>query len=125
MTDEKLISFSKDDALAGMSDEEKGAQLGPMMGVAAIALNMAMKYHDFATVQDGALYQQFKLEGRNMSTINLEEVLRTATIIEKHLIDANGRVAKLFVAAALTDEELVEGDESVSQSGESSGSDAP
>lgn len=35
----------------------------PAHGIAAIALTMAMKYHDIGTVQGGALYQQYKLGG--------------------------------------------------------------
>lgn len=69
------------------------APIGPMVGVASIALNMAMKYHDINTVQDGALYQQYKLEGRNMRTLHLDMVFETAIQIERHLLRANKRVA--------------------------------
>lgn len=73
------------------------ARIGPMVGVAAIALNMAMKYHDINTVQDGALYQQFKLEGKNLQPLHLELVFETAIQIEKHLVEANKRVTDHLV----------------------------
>ena len=50
------------------------ARIGPAVGVASIALNMAMKYHDINTVQDGALYQQYKLEGKNMRPLHFDMV---------------------------------------------------
>ena len=81
------------------------ARIGPFLGVASIALNMAMKYHDIATVQDGALYQQYKLEGRNMRDIHIDYVLETAIHIEKHLIAANKRVADLLIATLLEADE--------------------
>ena len=76
-----------------------------MIGVAAIALNMAMKYHDISTVQDGTLYQQYKLEGRNMVPLHMDMVFETAIQIEQHLISANKRVARMMVLAALDERE--------------------
>lgn len=99
--DPKRMTFEASDALAGMPVEVKEAQIGPMIGVAAIALNMAMKYYDINTVQDGTLYQQYKLEGRNMPNLELYMVFEAAMQIEAHLIAANKRVARLMVAAAL------------------------
>lgn len=89
------------------------APVGPCIGVAAIALNMAMKYHDFSTIQDGALYQQYKLEGRNIQTIHLDHVLETAMRIEQHLIQANKRVADLLILSLA---DLVDADEAASGS---------
>jgi hypothetical protein len=108
MSDDKSsgMTFTKDDALAGMPDEIKDAPVGPMVGIAAIALNMALKYHDINTVQDGTLYQQYKLEGKNMHGLHLDMVFATAIQIEEHFVAANKRIAKLFVLAALE-----EGDE--------------
>lgn len=68
-------------------------------GIAAIALNMAMKYHDVATVQDGLLYQQYKLEGKNLVPLHLDMVFETAIRIEKHLLASSERIAKLVVDA--------------------------
>lgn len=68
-------------------------------GVAAIALNMAMQYHNIATVQDGTLYQQYKLEGRNMRELQIDMVFETAIQIEAHLLGASDRIAKLIVDA--------------------------
>lgn len=97
----KSMQFAASDALEGMPDEVKDAAIGPMMGVAAIALNMAMKYHDISMIQDGQLYQQYKLEGRNMVPLHLDMVFHTAVQIEAHLVAANKRVAMLFVAATM------------------------
>lgn len=69
------------------------APIGPWVGVASIALNMAIKYHDINTVQDGALYQQYKLEGRNMRSLHIDMVFETAMQIEKHLIRSHKRIA--------------------------------
>lgn len=69
----------------------------PIQGIAAIALNMALQYHRINTVQDGALYQQYKLEGRNMVNLDLAMVFDTAIEIERHLIAANERVADMIV----------------------------
>lgn len=74
------------------------ASIGPFVGVASIALNLAMKYHDISTVQDGALYQQYKLEGRNMRELHIDIVFETAMQIEKHLIAANRRIADALIA---------------------------
>ena len=54
-----------------------------------------MKYHDMGMVKDGALYQQYKLEGRNIRTIGLEDVFETAMKIELHLLGASDRIAKI------------------------------
>ena len=74
------------------------ARIGPAVGVASIALNMAMKYHDINTVQDGALYQQYKLEGKNMRPLHIDMVFETAIQIEKHLVGANKRVMDALLA---------------------------
>lgn len=106
MTEEKsTMSFTKEDGLAGLPEETKNERVGPMIGVATIALNMALKYHDINTVQDGILYQQYKLEGKNMHGLHMDMVFDTAKQIERHLIAANTRVAKLMVSAAFYDDE--------------------
>jgi hypothetical protein len=85
-----------------------GTKIAPAHGIAAIALNMALKYHDINTVQDGELYQQYKLEGRNMHTLHLDHVFETAIRMEAHLIGGSKRIAGLLVDALeiiVTDEE--------------------
>jgi len=59
---------------------------------------MAMKYHDISTVQDGALYQQYKLEGKNMTPLHIDMVFETAMQIEKHLIRSHKRIADALLA---------------------------
>jgi hypothetical protein len=73
--------------------------VAPAHGIAAIALDMAMKYHDIATVKDGALYQQYKLEGKNFRELHLDVVLETAMKIEAWLLGSSERIAKLVVDA--------------------------
>jgi hypothetical protein len=73
--------------------------VAPAHGIAAIALSMALKYHDIATVQDGVLYQQYKMEGRNMRDLHIDMVFETAIKIEIHLMGASDRIAKLIVDA--------------------------
>lgn len=103
-------------ALAEEFGGASDAPIGAPMGIATIALNMALKYHDINTVQDGALYQQYKLEGKNLSVLHLDHVFETAMRIEEHLIAANTRVSKLIVAQALA--ELPDEDPEQSAAGE-------
>jgi hypothetical protein len=73
--------------------------VAPAHGIAAIALNMSLKYHDIATVKDGALYQQYKLEGKNMRELHLDVVFETAIKMEEHLLGSSDRIAKIIVDA--------------------------
>ncbi len=84
--------------------EELAPHLGntpvaPAHGIAAIALSMAMKFYDINTVQEGALYQQYKLEGKNMMPLHLDMVFETAIKMEAFLLGASDRIAKLVVDA--------------------------
>jgi len=97
-----MIDFQKEmsDVAAPFQEiaEHAGnAPIAPAHGIAAIALSMAMKYHDIATVKDGAMYQQYKLEGRNMREINIDTVFETAIQIELHLLGSSDRIAKVIV----------------------------
>lgn len=85
----------------------KDTPLAPAHGVAAIALNMALKYHDIAMVKDGVLYQQYKLEGKNFRPLHLDMVFDTAIRMERYLLGASERIAKIIVDAAFK----VEGDD--------------
>lgn len=87
-------------------------KVAPAHGIAAIALNMAMKYHDIGTVQDGALYQHYKLEGRNMVPLHIDMVFETAIKIEAHLMGSSRRIADLIVNALeieVADDEVAAG----------------
>lgn len=68
-------------------------------GIAAIALQMAMQYHDMGMIKDGALYQQYKLEGRNVATLSMADVFETAMQIESHLLGADDRIAQMLLDA--------------------------
>jgi hypothetical protein len=85
--------------IAGVAKHIPDAPIAPATGIAAIALNMALRYHDINTVQDGALYQQYKLEGRNMGTLHLDHVFETAIRMEAHLLGASDRIAKIVIDA--------------------------
>jgi hypothetical protein len=92
------------DADTGNPFQEIQAQAGdvkiaPAHGIAAIALHLAMKYHDINTVQDGALYQQYKLEGKNMRELTLDSVFETAIRIERHLLASSDRIAAALLEA--------------------------
>ena len=101
MSDENSTFNTKEDGVAGVPEQLQHEPVGPMVGISALALNMALKYHDINTVQDGLLYQQYKLEGRNMHGLHMDMVFETAIRIEEHLVSANKRVAKMLVLAAL------------------------
>lgn len=73
------------------------APIATAPGIAAIALNMAIQYHKINTVQ--TLYQQYKLEGRNIRELHLNGVFETAIKMEMYLIGASDRIAKLIVDA--------------------------
>lgn len=68
-------------------------------GIGAVALTLAMKYHDINTVQEGALYQQYKLEGKNMVGLHIDMVFETAMKIEAHLLGSSDRIAALVMDA--------------------------
>lgn len=76
-------------------------RIAPAMGVAMIALNMALKYHDINTVQEGALYQQYRLEGKNMVGLHLDHVFETARHIERHLLTSSHEIAEMMVTGLL------------------------
>jgi hypothetical protein len=77
----------------------KDAPVAPAHAIASVALNMAMKYHDIQMVKDGALYQQYKLEGKNFRDLHLDDVFETAIKIEMHLLGSSDRIAKIVVDA--------------------------
>jgi hypothetical protein len=85
--------------LKEISREIGDAPIAPAHAIASIALTMALKYHDINTVQDGTLYQQYKLEGKNMSALHLDHVFETAERMEMWLIGSNQRIAKIVVDA--------------------------
>lgn len=79
------------------------AKIGPMVSIATMALTLAMKYHDINTVQDGTLYQQYKLEGKNFEPLTLGLVFETAMQIERHLVSSNDRIADMLVEMIVQD----------------------
>jgi hypothetical protein len=92
------MSSEPPDLLQGL-EPIRDTPVAPAHGIAAIALTMAIRYHDFATIKDGALYQQYKLEGRNITSIGLADVFDTAIKIEAWLLGSSERIAKIVVDA--------------------------
>lgn len=112
-----MTDLTAGDELRDLEKAMPNAPVAPAHGIAAIALTMAMKYHDIATVQDGTLYQQYKLEGKNMVPLHLDMVFETAIQIERHLLASSDRIASLLVdalEATVEDEPEQEGRASVS-----------
>jgi len=94
-----VSDWTAGDDLKPIVEAMPGAPVAPAHGIAAIALTMAMKFHDINTVQDGTLYQQYKLEGRNMTPLHLDMVFETAIKIELHLLGGSDRIAAIVVGA--------------------------
>lgn len=123
MSDDKQgerFTLEPADATSEMIDEVKDMPVTRQVGMAAIALNFALKYHDINTVQDGALYQQYKLEGRNMRDLHLDMVFYTAEQIERHLLNAPSRLALMVLEAVASDIEGALEDDPEAAGGEAS-----
>lgn len=75
------------------------APLPPGIAIGAVALNFALKYHGINIVSDGVLYQQYKLEGRNLQPLHLDDVFETAIKMEQHLLATSDRIAKIVIDA--------------------------
>jgi len=95
------IDITGKDAAETIDDVTKhiSAPVAPAHGIAALALSMAMKFHDITTIQDGTMYQQYKMEGKNMQPLGLEHVFETAIRIEQHLLASSQRIANLVFDA--------------------------
>jgi hypothetical protein len=65
-------------------------------GISAMAMTLALKYWDINTIQEGALYQQYKLEGKNPAGLHMDMVIHTAIQIEAHIIAAPTRLTAMF-----------------------------
>lgn len=85
--------MSEPENLIGELEPIGDTNVAPGVGVAAIAMNMALKFHDITTVQDGTLYQQYKLEGKNLTGLHLDYVFETAMRIEAHLMNGPNRLS--------------------------------
>lgn len=107
-----MINDETDEAKPGDNlldiPEIGNAPVSPALAVGSVALNFALKYHDINTVQDGTLYQQYKLEGKNMECLHLDMVFETAMRIEKHLMGTANRLSTLVLDAVLLEAELSE-----------------
>lgn len=89
--------MSQENEIAALAKHLPDAPMPPHIGVSAIALQMAMSYHGINMVQDGALYQQYKIEGREMVPLSLQMVFDTAKQIEEHLVNGGGRITDLLL----------------------------
>lgn len=77
--------------------ELKEVALSTPHAISSLAMNFAMKFHDINTVQEGALYQQMKLEGKNLSPLFLEYVFETAARIELWLMRSPNRLSEALL----------------------------
>jgi plasmid maintenance system antidote protein VapI len=73
--------------------------INPMVGIGAIALNMAINYLDMTVVKDGQLYQQLKIEGKEIKGVSLETAFHYAKQIERHLMGTSDRIAGIVLDA--------------------------
>lgn len=105
------------DGLEPVLEHAGDTRLSPAHGVAAIALSLAMKYHDISTIQDGTLYQQYKLEGKNMTPLHIDMVFDTAMKIEQHLMASSDRIANMLIEAITHDLDQEEQDQSTETTG--------
>lgn len=108
MTDDTINPADVAKPFEELAEHMGNAPVAPAHGVASIALSMAMKYHDIATIKDGVLYQQYKLEGKNLMPLHLDMVFETAIQIEKHLLGSSQRIAAMLIEAITTE---VDGDD--------------
>lgn len=97
--DQMTIDDNVGDELKEVAAVSPNTPVAPAHAIASIALSMAMKYHGINIVQDGALYQQYKLEGKNMQPLHLDMVLETAGRLEAWLLGSSKRIAELVVDA--------------------------
>lgn len=85
-------------SLVHMAKHLPDTVMSPAVGVASIALDMALKYYDINTVQDGTLYERYKLEGKNIVPLHMDMVFDTAIQIEEHLMRSEKRIAGIMFA---------------------------
>ena len=100
-----MSDFTDANPLSDMSEvlpPDAKVQLSSGTAIAALGLSMALRYHDINTVQDGTLYQQYKLEGKDMHGLHIEHVLETAKIFEAHILSAPNRMSDQIMGALLT-----------------------
>lgn len=83
------------------------APVSPAIAIGSIALKLAVEYHGATVISDGSLYQQYRIEGKEMTPLTLALVLETAREFERHLLTTNERIAAIVVEAleASTEEE--------------------
>lgn len=93
------VTGEDDHPIPELSPIPQNTPIAPAHGIAAMALGFALKYHDVSTIRDGTLYQQYKLEQRNIREIGLDDVFETAIRIEKHLLASSDRISALIVEA--------------------------
>ncbi len=63
--------------------------------IATVALNMALKWHDTSVIKDGTMYQQLRMEGKEIRSLCLDHVFDTAKLFERHIMEASGRLTEL------------------------------
>lgn len=95
INDEDADANTPLDELEQVCPPDTKLEISPATAIAAMGLNLSLKYHGIATVQDGALYQQLKLEGANIVPLRLQNILDTAKIFEEHILSAPNRLTAM------------------------------
>jgi len=87
--------MSDENPIAEVAEHLPDAGINPAHGIAGIALSMALRWHDTGVVKDGAMYQQLRVEGKEIRPMDVHDVLDTAKLFEKHLMDAPNRLSAM------------------------------
>lgn len=53
--------------------------------VRSIALTIAQRHTGDTVVKDGVMYQQYKMEGKNLKPLSYDDVLKAAIVFERYL----------------------------------------
>lgn len=82
-----MSDWNSDNPIDDLPVEVSSAPLGLTHeeGIRATALAMAVRYHGDTIVKDGQMYQQFKLEGKNMQPTAPLLILQIAMDFERYL----------------------------------------
>lgn len=73
--------------------------VSPAHGISAVALNLALKWFDITMIKDGVMYQQKKMDGSNIISIDLSDVLEVAKKFELHIMSGPSRLSGIMLEA--------------------------
>lgn len=81
------ITNEADEFLGPLPAEVANAPLflDPAQSVRTLALTMAVKYHGDTIIKDGGMYQQLRMEQKDIQPTHVNVVLKTAIEFERYL----------------------------------------